>query len=236
MINTTGSIRSSNFPKFRIFCLILEFYYNSEIMKRFLLLFFLLNGFFVNAQVGFGTVGGLDIYQRFSNPKDNIAYSSAGNILFNFIYGPKIYAGSKNLSVSLETQVNLGLTSLAIKDFKGVGALSFPVLCKLNFKGLSGFSTGLSSGFAIGAGIQYSKTELFGLLDAFEDKGVKRDFFKTYFAQIDLGYGSFGIDGSFYLRIGYDPVKKSNTFNLGLVYNSNHTFRKKMNKKNYEVK
>lgn len=204
-------------------------------MKRFLLLFFLLNSLLANAQIGFGTVGGLDIYQRYSNPDDGIASSSAGNVLFNFIYGPKIYAGSKNLSVSLETQVNLGLTSLAVKDFKGVGALSFPILCKLNFKGLSGFSTGLSSGFAIGAGIQYTKTELFGLLDQFEDKGVTRDFFKTYFAQIDFGYGSFGIDGSFYLRLGYDPERKSNTFNFGLVYNSNHTFRKKMNKKNYEA-
>lgn len=204
-------------------------------MKRFVLLFLLVNSLFVNAQIGFGTVGGLDIYQRFSNPEDNIAYSSSGNLLFNFIYGPKIYAGSKKLSASLEAQVNIGLTSLAVKDFKGVGSFSIPILCKVNFKGLSGFSTGLSSGYSIGAGIQYSKTELFGLLDQYEDKGVKRDFFRTYFAQFDFGYGSFGIDGSFYIRLGYNPQKKSNTFNLGLVYNSNHSFRKKMNKKNYEV-
>jgi hypothetical protein len=200
-----------------------------------MLLVFLLYSLVLNAQIGFGTVGGLDIYQRFSNPEDNLAYPAAGNLLFNFIYGPKIFVGSKNLSASLETQANIGLTSLAVKNFKGVGALSFPILCKLNFKGLSGFSTGLSSGYAIGAGIQFSKTELFGLLNEYENKGVKRDFFKTYFAQIDFGYGSFGIDGSFYLRLGYNPEKKSNTFNFGLVYNSNHTFRKKMNKKNYEV-
>ena len=66
-------------------------------------------------QFGFGTVGGFDFYQRYKNPVDNIAYPASGNALLNIIYGPKIWIGSKKFSVSLEGQVNLGLTSFASK-------------------------------------------------------------------------------------------------------------------------
>ena len=198
--------------------------------KLVLLLLFLFSGFLSFGQIGFGTVGGFDFYQRYKNPVDNIAYPASGNAMLNFIYGPKIWIGSKKFSVSVEGQVNLGLTSFALKDYKGIGAVSFPVIGKLNFKGLSGFHTGFATGFSVGGGIQWSKTELFYLEKKYKDEGLKRGFYDVIFGQIDIGVGSFGTDGSFYVRYGFNPDNKAKILNIGMVFNSNKTFKKKMKK------
>lgn len=204
--------------------------------KLFLLFIYILIFQSTYSQVGIGTVGGFDFYQRYTNPKDGIAYPSSGNVLLNLIYGPKIWFGGKGFSVSLEGQVNLGLTSLAIKDFKGLGAVSFPVLAKLNFKGLSGFHTGFATGFSLGGGIAWTKTELYYLDEDYKNKNVSRDFFNTIFGQIDIGVGSFGTDGTVYFRYGTNVDTKAKILNIGLLVSSNKLFKKKMNKINNKEK
>jgi len=196
-------------------------------MKKFfpflIIMFFYLNLF---SQIGFGTVGGIDLYQRYVNPKDEIAYPAAGNALFNLIYGPKIWLGSKYISLSLEAQINLGITSFAIKDFKGLGAVSFPLMAKFNYKGLSGFLPGFAKGFSLGGGIQYSKTELI-FNKTYKNKGVTRGFFKVYVLEFDLGVGSFGSAGYFYIRYGLNNKTEASTLNIGVLYNINKTYVKK---------
>ncbi len=178
------------------------------------------------SQIGFGTVGGIDLYQRYVNPKDDIAYPAAGNAMLNLIYGPKIWLGTKNISLSLEAQINLGLTSFALKDFKGLGAVSFPIMTKINYKGLTGLLPGYAKGFAIGGGIQYSKTELI-FNKSYRNKGVKRGLFKTYIIEIDYGVGSFGSAGYFYFRYGFNNDDDATSLNIGVLYNINKTFVKK---------
>lgn len=195
--------------------------------KMFLVSLFLLFVFNSYSQIGFGTVGGLDFYQRYSNPDDNIAYRSSGNALFNIVWGPRVWIGKKNLSLSVEGQVNLGLTSLALKDYKGLGSVAFPVIAKINFKGLSGFYAGFSPGISLGAGMQWSKTELFYLSKNYKDKGVERKFNKTYIAQIDFGAGSFGTAGSFYVRYGRNFDTKASILNTGIIISINNSYIKK---------
>ncbi|MGE5356555.1 MAG: hypothetical protein ACM3PT_10005 [Deltaproteobacteria bacterium] len=200
-------------------------------MKKLTLTVFLsISTLIIYSQIGIGTVGGMDFYQRYVNPEDNIAYPAAGNVVLNFIYGPKIWVGAKKFSFSIEGQVNIGLTSFAINDYKGLGAIAFPVIGKLNFNGLSGFHTGFSKGFSLGAGVQWSKTELYHLSKNYKNKGVKRDFFDVLFAQVDIGVGSFGTDGAIYVRYGFHTGNNARVLNIGMVFNSNKTFKKKMKK------
>jgi hypothetical protein len=180
------------------------------------------------SQIGIGTVSGFDFYQRYKNPVDDIAYPASGNALLNIIYGPKIWVGGKKFSVSIEGHANIGLTSLALKNFKGMGAVSFPVMAKLNFKGLSGFNPGFSNGFSIGGGIQWSKTELYWLSKKYKDLGVERGFYDVIFGQIDIGIGSFGSDGALYVRYGFNPDNKAKVLNIGMIFSSNKTFKNKM--------
>ncbi len=178
------------------------------------------------SQIGFGTVGGIDLYQRYVNPEDEIAYPASGNAMLNLIYGPKVWLGNKYISLSVEAQINLGLTSFAVKDFKGMGAVAFPLIAKINYKGLSGFLPGFAKGVSIGGGLQYSKTELI-FSKIYRDKGVKRSFFKTYVMEIDYGIGSFGSAGYFYLRYGMNKNSEASTLNIGILYNINRTYVKK---------
>lgn len=200
-------------------------------MKRsllFLLLFLL--SLTAYSQIGIGTVRGFDFYQRYKNPVDDIAYPASGNAMLNLIYGPKVWIGGKKFSVSIEGHANIGLTSLALKNFKGMGAVSFPVIAKLNFKGLSGFNPGFSNGFSIGGGIQWSKTELYWLSKKYKDLGVTRDFYDVIFGQLEIGIGSFGSDGALYVRYGFNPDNKAKVLNVGMVFSTNSTFKKQMKK------
>ncbi len=189
-------------------------------------MFFLLS-IKANAQFGFGTVKGIDLYQKYNNPIDKIAHNGAGNTLLNFIWGPRLWLGGKSFSLSLEAQINLGITSLALKDYKGLGAISFPALLKFNYKGLSGFYPGFADGFSLGVGMQWFKTELFYLSDKYSNLGVQREFNKVYIAQIDFGYGSFGSSGAMYLRYGRNFETKASVFNIGLVFSVNKLYIKK---------
>ncbi|HHH54902.1 MAG TPA: hypothetical protein ENK91_14665 [Bacteroidetes bacterium] len=192
-------------------------------IKYFFISFFLLSSVLGFSQIGLGTTGGIDFYQRYVNPKDDIAYPASGNVLLNLVYGPRFWVGTKSISLSLEAQANLGITAFAIKDFKGMTEVAFPFLAKINFNGLSGFMPGFSKGFSVGGGIQYTRTELFRN-ETYKKKGVEREFFKTYIFEINYGFGSFGSSGYFYLRYGMDFEDDASVLNIGLLYSINKTY------------
>lgn len=173
------------------------------------------------AQFGIGAVISNDLYQRYSNPNDGIAYDGAGSFLLNLGVGPKLWVGSPDFSLSLEAQANLGMLGFALKDYKGFGMVSFPVMAKLNFAGLSGLDREGRFGLSVGGGVQWNKTELYSLRDSYEDQGVVRDLFMTYVGEVSYGFGISGFSGQLYLRVGVNPDEKANSFNLGLKYDFN---------------
>lgn len=191
-------------------------------IKRILVLILVVYTIQLHAQIGYGFTASTDLYNRYVNPKDNIQSPSSGSALLNLGAGPKIWIGGKKFSFSAEGQAVLGFLSLSSKDYKGLGSIAFPVMGKLNFKGLSGFNSEGQTGFSIGGGIQWSKTEFFGLQDAAKTKGVVRDYFPTYVVQVGWGFGvsGFGLQGI--ARYGINPDdSSSNTLNIGIQYDFN---------------
>ncbi|MBK8699542.1 MAG: hypothetical protein IPN29_08365 [Saprospiraceae bacterium] len=180
------------------------------------------------SQVGYGFTMTNDIYHRYANPKDGLAYPASGSAILNIGGGPKVWFGGRNLSLSLEGQAVIGFLGLAVKDYKGLGTVSYPLMAKLNFNGLSALDKEGRMGWSVGGGIQYSKTELYGLDDDFEAKGVKRKLFKTYFAQMGYGFGisGFGVQG--FARYGWNGDSKANTMAIGLQWDFNMRMLKKI--------
>jgi hypothetical protein len=170
---------------------------------------------------GIGLTVKNDLYQRYSNPKDEIASGSAGSFLLNFGLGPKFWVGGEDFSVSVEGSANIAPLALSTGDFKGLGAGAFPLMMKFNFQGLSGVNKEGKFGLSIGGGIQYSRTELFGLKNSFAEDGVERKLFKTYIGEIAYGFGMSGFAGYVFLRYGRESDTKANTFNFGLGYDIN---------------
>lgn len=180
---------------------------------------FIITGSF--AQFGIGMTVSNDLYNRYQNPQDEIAYEGSGSFLFNLGVGPKIWLGGEDFSVSAEAQATIGLFGLAIKDYKGLGNASFPLIGRLNFGGLSGLNKEFKFGWSIGGGLQFNRTELYYVKGSFKDDGGQRDFFKTYVGEIAYGIGISGFTAAGILRIGYDSETKANTFNIGLQYDFN---------------
>jgi len=203
------------------------------------LLFLTLTAVTVQAQIGFGLTSGGDLYQRYTNPKDATdstgALRSSGNVFTNMSVGPKIWIGSRRFSVSFETQVNIGLTAFSIREYKGLGAVSFPIMAHLNFKGLSGFNkNSFGTGYAIGGGIQYNRTELYGVTSKFD--GIQRKLFPTYVAEVKVGGGGQGILFDMYIRYGLGldenyELNGANSFNIGFNAAYNLTLLRKRGKK-----
>lgn len=190
----------------------------------------------VNAQFGYGLTASNDMYSRYKNPTDNIASPSSGSAVLNFGVGPKIWIGGKKVSFSAEGQAVLGIFSLSTKDYKGLGSMAFPLLAKLNFKGLSTFDREGKTGFSIGGGIQYSKTEFFGLQEKYAALGVKRSYFQTYIIQAGFGFGISGFTAHGIVRYGFNPDdKKVNTLNIGLQYDFNLPMLKKISNPESEL-
>lgn len=192
-------------------------------MKK-ILFSFLFVGVFLSsqAQFGYGLTFTSEIYQRYTNPEDSLdVYRSAGSLMLNPGIGPKIWFGGNDFSVSLEAQATIGLLGLAISDYKGLGTASFPLMAKFNFGGLTGLDKEGEFGWSLGAGIQYSKTELFYLANKYEDQGLERDLFKTYVGQINYGFGMSGFGGSAFIRYGYNSETKANNFNWGIQFDFN---------------
>jgi hypothetical protein len=81
-------------------------------MKIFILLitFLFSVNFAVHSQFGLGVTAAFDAYQRYANPidpEDGTQSNSAG-FIGGFGFGPKIWIGGKDLSLSLEAQINYG--------------------------------------------------------------------------------------------------------------------------------
>jgi len=177
---------------------------------------------FSYGQFGIGLTASNDLYQYIQNPDDETGEStSAGSALLNVGVGPKIWVGGNDFSLSLEAQANLGLLGLSAKDYKGLGIVSFPIMAKMNFKGLSALDKEGRFGWSLGAGIQYSKTELFYLKDSFEEKGGSRAFEKTFVGQVGYGFGISGFSAHVFTRYGYNPDYDAHVFHLGIQYDFN---------------
>ncbi len=171
----------------------------------------------IYSQIGLGVTGGLDLYQRYNNPDDGIAAPSAGSALLNIAIGPKLWIGGKQFSISAEAPVSIAPLGFSTGDYKGLGMLAVPVIGMLNFGKTSGFNKDGGLGFSIGGGLQYFKTELFGLTDEFSDQGVVREWERVYTVQVNLGFGISGFAGHFFARYGFsEDGGKPNSFNIGL--------------------
>lgn len=173
-------------------------------------------------QFGYGLTASNDLYHYYQNPADDTGEStSAGSALLNLGVGPKIWVGAENFSISLEAQATIGFAGFSIKDYKGLGTTSFPIMAKFNFGGLSGLDKEGKFGWSIGAGVQYSKTELYSLSDSFEAKGGTRSLFRNYVGQVGYGFGMSGFSAHGFVRFGYDPDNKSTALNIGIQYDLN---------------
>ena len=193
------------------------------ILKSFVVsLVLLTSAGFLQGQFGIGLTVTNDLYNRYGNPTDSIAHGGNGSEILNLGLGPKIWYGGEKMSVSLESYANLGLLGLSIPDFKGIGNVSFPLIAKLNFRGLSGLNKEGKTGFSIGGGLQWNKTELFFLSNSFEDRGVTRDFYRTYVVQAGYGFGLTGFGVQFFTRYGWNPdFDGGNSLNIGFQFDFN---------------
>lgn len=190
----------------------------------------------ISAQFGIGLTFSNDLYNIYNNPSDGIAHRRNGSALLNLSLGPKIWVGGEKFSVSVEGQANLSPLGLALKDYKGLGAVSFPFLAKLNFGGLSGMNDSMAFGFSVGGGIQYNRTELFGLSEEFASQGVVRDYFRTYNIQAGYGIGISGFTAELFSRYGFNPdLDGANNFHVGLQFGFNIVALKKIRKPESEL-
>lgn len=179
----------------------------------------------MHAQVGYGVTLKTELYSRYVNPESpNVVdepSTSAGSALLNLGIGPKLWFGGKNVSFSPEAAVVFSPFALSSKDYKGLGALSFPIMAKFHFLGMTNFNRDGKFGFALGAGIQYTRTELFGLQNSASDIGVERGYFKTYVVEADFGFGLSGFDLHGLVRYGFNKDSDANTLSIGIGYNFN---------------
>ncbi len=170
-----------------------------------------------SSQIGVGVATSLNLYDYYQNPSDDTGLStSAGSALLNLGIGPKLWLGGQNFSISIEAQAVLGLFGFSIKDYKGLGMVSFPIMAKLNFTGASALDKEGRFGFSIGGGIQYFRTELYGITDSFAAKGGQRKLIKTYVGQIGYGFGMSGVTALGFIRLGYDPGSSAKTLSIGV--------------------
>ena len=173
-------------------------------------------------QFGIGMTITNDLYNRYGNPSDSIASGGNGSVLLNLGLGPKVWVGGEKMSFSVETYANLGIFGLSLTDYKGLGNISFPVIAKFNFGGLSGLNKEGRFGLSIGGGIQWNKTELYYLSNSFEDRGVSREMYRTYVIQAGYGFGLTGFGAQAFVRYGWNPdLDGGNSLNIGLQFDLN---------------
>lgn len=169
-----------------------------------------------HAQINYGVLSGYDLYQRFVNPDDLTGTDrSAGSAILNSSLGGKLWLGGQKMSLSLESYANLGFLSFNIEEYYGMGSFHLPIMAKLNFKGLTGFSVLKRFGYYVGGGWQINKTELYGLNDKARSRGVQRPFYNTYIVEIGLGNGNKTKLTEFFVRLGLNPELNANSLNIG---------------------
>lgn len=184
----------------------------------------------VNAQVGLGLVWAGDLYMRYVNPVEAgvDAKRSSGAAISSLSLGPKLWMGGNNFSFSLEAQANIAPLSFNVSEYKGMGAVAFPLMGKFNFGAASGFNEDRILGWSIGGGVQYNRTELFGLTDKFDD--IERSYFATYVGELAIQLGIAGFDAGFYIRMGFGE-NEARSFNIGYVLNFNFSQMSRMFKR-----
>lgn len=182
----------------------------------------------LRAQFGYGLTLTNDMYQVYTNPEDNTNLGrSSGNVLTNLALGPKIWIGNPKIAVSLEAQAGIGFFGYDTKNNKGLGLANFPILAQINFNGVSTFNSELKPGFSLGAGMQYNRTELYGIREKYAAILPERSFFPTYIVQAGGGYGISGFNVSGYVRYGFHPETKASSLNIGLQLDMNYfSYRK----------
>lgn len=191
-------------------------------MKQFgLLICLLVSTLSLSSQVGIGFTASTDLYTRFANPTDDIANRSSGSAILNIGAGPKIWFGNKNFSFSLEGQAILSPLAVSLEDSKGLGMLGIPIVARLNFKGLSGLNKLGTLGWSIGGGIQYNRSELFGLSEEFADLGVVREYQRLIIGQFGYGFGISGFTLHGILKYGFDPDSDASLLTIGVQYDFN---------------
>ncbi len=175
----------------------------------------------LSGQIGYGLTAKTELYSRYKNPPDNISPDAAGSALLNIGLGPKLWFGGRHVSFSPEAAVVFSPFALSTGEFKGLGAVSFPIMGKLHFLGMTNFNNDGKFGFALGGGIQYTRTELFGLKNSLEEKGVERKYFKTYVVEADFGFGISGFSLHGLVRYGFNNDTDANTISVGIGYDFN---------------
>lgn len=178
-------------------------------------------------QVGLGFNLKNDLYLRYQNPEDGISSNSAGSALLNIGLGPKIWVGNKNVAFSAEAGASISPFALSVGEYKGLGAVAFPVMGKINFLGLTTLDNEDKFGFAIGGGWQWSRTELFGVKNELAEKGLSRSMFRTYVVELDVGFGLSGFNIHGFVRYGWNNDMDANTLNIGMGYDFNINSLKK---------
>jgi len=202
---------------------------NKHMNKLYLTLLFGILMLPLSAQFGYGLTATNDLYHRIVNPKDASGLSpSAGSAILNLGAGPKIWFGNPKFSFSLEAQANIGFLTVSSKENKGLGSAYFPIMGKLNFGGISSFDKELKMGFSIGGGVQFSRTELYGVRDNYIDQGVSRKLFMTPIIQAGYGVGISGFTTVGFVRYGWDVNQSANVLHIGLQYDFNRPMLKKI--------
>lgn len=190
----------------------------------------------LNAQFGIGLTSSWDMYNRYVNPDDGLANGGNGSAILNLGLGPKIWVGGEAFSFSVESQANIGLLGLSLKEYKGLGAFSVPIMAKLNFGGLSGLNKDLAFGFTVGAGIQYSKTEILYLKDSYKDLGVTRDYYRTINIQAGYGIGISGFTAHGFVRYGFNSdLEGASNLHIGIQTDFNFVNLKKIRRPESEL-
>lgn len=160
---------------------------------------------------------GYDFFQRYRNPVSSGPSDegrSSGAVLAAIPLGIEFSVGAPDLSFGIEATCNFSPVALDLHKYKGLGALSFPIIARLNFGAMTGMSRDKMLGFSLGGGLQYNRTELFGLKKS--QSLVTRDFFPTYVGELILGGGIGGFTAGLYLRIG-GADGSSFSINTGLI-------------------
>lgn len=180
-------------------------------------------------QFGYGFTASNDLYQWYKNP-DKLPEdesNTAGSAILNLGLGPKLWVGTAKTSFSVESQAVLGILGYSAGAYKGLGMGAIPIIGRLNFKGLSTFDREGKTGFSIGGGIQFNKTEAYGVTDEYAST-VDRKFFRTYVGQVSYGFGISGFTLQGVVRYGYDPDSEARSLNVGLQYDFNRPMLKKI--------
>ncbi len=175
---------------------------------RTIVLYLLFSSFIpVKSQCKFDILLGTDVYQWYKNPVDPQVTDSPGSAgqIFGINAGFKFSGGGSNIGLAAECGGNFAPLAFDFPRYKGLGAAAYYVLGKINFGALTGFSKDQLFGFSVGAGLQYSRTELFGLIHKYDY--LSRKWFQTYIGEIAVGGGFSQFLIMAYFRLGTSKEK-----------------------------